>query len=278
MFARAAFVFIAAFWLLMNVLLWRAEFGQRREAGSVVPVETVWKKMQTAPDDSTLGIFRAGTRIGYCRWATSVSRDLARLDDAAPADVLARLTEFKVFLDGSVSVRDAGFKIHFGATLTVSTNGEWRELEMRAQSAPVVWQLRASAAEETVGVLATDGGEKFGREFKFSELRNPQALLGELAGLKLPGILGALGEMDLPGPATAQDVKPLSSGIRWEARTDTLKIGHESVRVYRLQARLLDRYDFRIFVSRVGEILRAEFPDNIVFEQESIVETRERAK
>ena len=225
MFARAAFVFIAAFWLLMNVMLWRAEFGQRREAGSVVPVETVWKKMQTAPDDSTLGIFRAGTRIGYCRWATSVSRDLARLDDAAPADVLARLTEFKVFLDGSVSVRDAGFKIHFGATLTVSTNGEWRELEMRAQSAPVVWQLRASAAEETVGVLATDGGEKFGREFKFSELRNPQALLGELAGLKLPGILGALGEMDLPGPATAQDVKPLSSGIRWEARTDTLKIG-----------------------------------------------------
>ena len=36
------------------------------------------------------------------------------------------------------------------------------------------------------------------------------------------------------------------------------------MRAYRLQARLLDRYQARIFVSRVGEILRVDLPDEVV--------------
>jgi len=36
------------------------------------------------------------------------------------------------------------------------------------------------------------------------------------------------------------------------------------VRAYRLQTRLLDRFQALIFVSSVGEILRIELPDEII--------------
>ena len=40
-----------------------------------------------------------------------------------------------------------------------------------------------------------------------------------------------------------------------------LHTGHTSVRAYRLEATVLDKYRMRVIVSRVGEILRVELPD-----------------
>jgi hypothetical protein len=40
-----------------------------------------------------------------------------------------------------------------------------------------------------------------------------------------------------------------------------ITVGHASVRVFRLAAKLLDRFQVVIFVSPVGEILRVELPD-----------------
>jgi hypothetical protein len=60
-------------------------------------------------------------------------------------------------------------------------------------------------------------------------------------------------------------------GLQWEAFNDKLVIRHEPVRVYRLQTRLLDRYPIVIFVSRAGEILRAELPQGIVLLHDQLV-------
>ena len=68
----------------------------------------------------------------------------------------------------------------------------------------------------------------------------------------------------------AQTPASLANGIKWEARRDTLKIGHEPVQVYRLQTRVLDRYAIVIFISRAGEILRAELPDGMVLVQNEL--------
>jgi hypothetical protein len=43
-----------------------------------------------------------------------------------------------------------------------------------------------------------------------------------------------------------------------------MRIGHSPVRTYRLQTRALDKYQITIFISRVGEILRVELPDELV--------------
>jgi hypothetical protein len=63
---------------------------------------------------------------------------------------------------------------------------------------------------------------------------------------------------------TAPDRSSLALAVKWEARYDTLKIGQEPVRVYRVETRLLDRYPIKVFISRAGEILRVELPDGIV--------------
>ena len=71
MFNRVYFPLIALFWIVMNTLLWRAEFGGGREFGSAVSPEVVWQKILTAPDDSTLEISLKEKKIGYCRWSAN---------------------------------------------------------------------------------------------------------------------------------------------------------------------------------------------------------------
>ena len=48
MLARPTFLAIATFWLTMNVLLWRAEYGSHN-GETPVPLELVWRKILTAP-------------------------------------------------------------------------------------------------------------------------------------------------------------------------------------------------------------------------------------
>ncbi len=52
MFNRLFFPLIVLFWVVMNVLLWRAEFGGGTEAASAVSTEVVWQKILPAPDCS----------------------------------------------------------------------------------------------------------------------------------------------------------------------------------------------------------------------------------
>ena len=75
----------------------------------------------------------------------------------------------------------------------------------------------------------------------------------------------------LLGPALGRTTNGLPRlGLRWEARNDWLQVGHASTRVYRLQARLFDRYEVVVLVSRVGEILHVDLPDNIILVNEAL--------
>src|SRR5215470_10665864 len=94
MSARLAFPVITLFWVTMNVLLWRAEYGGGKEPGSPVPVEVVWEKMLSAPDDSTLEIRWNGRKIGYCRWVPNVHGDVTVKKPAVrPPDLEGRIRQ-----------------------------------------------------------------------------------------------------------------------------------------------------------------------------------------
>ena len=60
-------------------------------------------------------------------------------------------------------------------------------------------------------------------------------------------------------------------GLKWDAREDKLKIAGSFMRVFRLQTRLLDHFPAIIYVSRVGEILRVELPDEIVLGNDALL-------
>ena len=89
MISRVSFWTIAAFWVVMNALLWRVEYGSG--SGASVPVDFVWRKILTAPDPSSLTVYQDGKKTGFCEFATSVEQALAGLDEEAlPPEGMAR--------------------------------------------------------------------------------------------------------------------------------------------------------------------------------------------
>jgi len=261
MISRITLILVTAFWVTMNILLWRAEYGQRGSAGSAVPAEVVWRKILTAPDSSSLAIFHHGKKVGFCHWITSVGEALSQIqeDTGPPEGMVRRIMSYRLQLEGNVSSEKAGNRIRFETALTLTTNQLWQDFNLRIILRPTVLEVHSSATEQRVRFNVDDGEEKFERVLKFSELQNPQALLREFGGPFAGGLLNNFAAFGAQAQSTAR-----KAGLKWNGREDSMRIGHSPVRTYRLQTRLLDRYQITIFVSRVGEILRVELPDEIV--------------
>ncbi|HEV2693745.1 MAG TPA: hypothetical protein VG347_12710, partial [Verrucomicrobiae bacterium] len=83
MTARLTFAGIAVFWVTMNILLWRMEYGTRG-GDTPVPFELVWRKILTAPDASSLSVYQRSERMGYAEFSTSVGQSMAALDEDKP--------------------------------------------------------------------------------------------------------------------------------------------------------------------------------------------------
>ncbi len=83
MITRIIFLMITTFWVAMNVLLWRAEYGSRG-SGISVPADLVWRKILTAPDASSLTVYSGGEKTGFCEFSTSVEQAMSVLDEDKP--------------------------------------------------------------------------------------------------------------------------------------------------------------------------------------------------
>jgi hypothetical protein len=268
MLMRIALGAITLFWLVMNVLLWRSEFKTAGGLGSSVQVSTVWQKVLTAPDDSSLEIWREGKRIGRCRWSANVGEELATgkvgAEDQGPEGQIKQLSGYTIDItDGLVDLDEQPTRLRFSVHLQFSTNHTWREFSARASIRPSLWEIRASAADEKVTAKIEDDTGQWERTYTFSDLRNPQMLMRDFGAPGLVGLLGGPGIL-LPNP------KSISLGLQWDARNDWLNIGHSKVRAYRLEAKIMDRYRAVMILSRVGEIMRVELPDNIVMINEAL--------
>ena len=260
MIARIALIVVTAFWVTMNVLLWRAEYGQHGSAGSSVPAEVVWRKILTAPDSSSLTILHHGKKVGFCHWLTSIGEELSQIqeDTGSPEGMVRRINGYRLQLEGNVSSDKAGNRVRFESALTLTTNQLWQDFNLRIVLRPTVLEVHSSAAEQRVRFAVDDGDEKHERVIKFSDLQNPQSFLRELAGPLAGGIMNNFALLGAQ-PQRAG----FEAGLKWEGREDSMRIGHSPVRTYRLRAHLLDKYEITIFVSRVGEILRVDLPDEI---------------
>ena len=261
MISRIALILITSFWVIMNILLWRAEYGRQGSAGSSVPAEVVWRKILPAPDSSSLTIIHHGKKVGFCHWMTSVGEELSQIqeDTGSPEGMVRRIMGYRLQLEGNVSTDKAGNRIRFESALTLTTNQVWQDFKLRVILRPTTLELHSSAADQGVRLNIDDGEEKLERVIKFSELQNPQALVRDFAGPLAGGLLSNFSMLGVQAQSAA-----LKAGLKWEGREDSMRIGHSPVRTYRLQTRLLDKYQLTIFISRVGEILRVELPDEIL--------------
>ncbi|HLH57500.1 MAG TPA: hypothetical protein VKY92_28230 [Verrucomicrobiae bacterium] len=267
MAARIWLLALTAFWVTMNVLLWRAEYGGRAGLGSAVPPRVVWEKILTAPDSSSLTVFRQGKKIGFCHWITSVGEDLNKLSaaEAPPEGMVPRIVNYRLELDGNVLWDNPGDRVRFDSHLTLGRNEQWQEFDIRLNLRPSTLDLRSVAAQKTLKFSWQDDSGKTERVIKFSELEHPEALLQEFGGPAAAALFGSL------GASLGGETKALKApALEWQARDESLRLGHSTTRVYRLQSRILDRFSVVIFVSRVGEILRAELPGDIVLTNDQL--------
>ena len=269
MFSRFIFLSIAAFFIVMNVLLWRAEIGNRNKPGPPVPIENVWRRMITAPNSSTLEIQHKGEKIGLLHWIPSVA-EAARKDKTAPIEMPEGMVRFPVSFDidcnGTVFLSPE-HRLRFNFDLKLSTNYSWQEFSVRLNIRPALWEIISVASNETLRFTMDDGHLRTERTWSFKELKHPERILRDIAGPLVPGLLSLLG-----GPLDLAEVTHAASRLRWEARNERLLMGNAKVRVYRLQFRLMDGYEAQVLVSPIGEILRIDLPDQLSLIHEDLVQ------
>jgi len=270
MWYRVFFLLVTAFFVTMNVLLWRAEIVGRNHLVGTVPAEVVWDKVLTAPDNSSLTIEHRGVKIGHCTWIPNLGEERATgkhmSDEPPPEGMIRKLAGYTLDLDGQLSLDDLT-RLRFYTTLKLATNQALQEIFVSLKLRPDFWEIRSAVADQSLHFKKEEGGVVSEETFKLNQPVHWERLFREL-GLPLPpGTLATLGlRADRP------QFSPASMGLAWKAHHDWLKLGHSRLRVYRLKARLWDRYQANIYVSHVGEILRVELPEQIVLKNDALLE------
>jgi len=253
--ARLTFFAIAAFWLAMNVMLWRSEYGAR--AGETpVPIGLVWQKILTAPDASSLSVYQNGVRTGFCEFSTSVGREMAAVDaDRPPPEGLVKRAGYQIHLGGNVALDAFTNRLKFDGRLQFSSADAWSEVSFKVSSRLATVEVHSVATNQNLRLKITGNGLNTDVVIRFTDLQNPAALLHTLTGNAGGDFWGAF---DLPGFATVPPVQK----IEWRAGRTRVKIGTEAVPVYQLETSFLG-HAVLVDVSTLGEILRVELPGNL---------------
>lgn len=251
--ARVTFIFITAFWVTMNGLLWRTEYGSP-DQGMEVPVNLVWHKILTAPDSSMLNIFQDRERIGFCQLTTGIGEEMAEMsDEGLPPKHLPR--GYKIHLNGNVALGNFANRLRFDGELYLTPDRAWHELNLKLTTRFETVEMNALAASRTIHLQISQGALTFKRDLTFDDLQNPGALIRAFGGNFSEEFLDGLDLSDFP--TTPADS---TAAIHWEAQRVNMLIAHEPTAVYQVRARLFERYEVVLYVSTLGEILRVEWP------------------
>jgi hypothetical protein len=253
--ARLTFLVLAAFWVTMNVLLWRMEYGS--QGGDMpVPLQLVWRKILTAPDASSLSVYQNGDRTGYCELSTSVGQQMATLDEnRPPPEGFAIKAGYQLHFAGNISLGDFTNRLKFDGRIEFSPKRAWEEINLKITSHLAVVEIHSMQTNQMVHLRITSDNETVERDLPFAAMENPSILLRTFTGSFGDALLSS---MDLP------DFMPDAGGqkMQWISRRTRIRIGSEFVPVYRLETSVLGR-SISIDVSTLGEILRIQMPGNV---------------
>lgn len=262
MAGRALFALITVFWVVMNVLLWRQEYGSQQNAA--VGLETVWDRVLTAADSSSLQVYHHQELLGVVRWTPSVTaaEDANSTNDPPEGleGMVRKAESYHIEMDGTLQLGDATQRFRFNGSIDLDSKKHWKEFEFLVHQRRNAWQIGAKSKEQRLRIGWQEGAAKTEQSLRFADLTNPQALLGDLGVFLPPGLLPGL-----PSNSTPLDggTNALTSKLQWSAHHDTLRTGNARLRVYRIRAKLFDRFEAVVYVNRAGELLKVELPDRI---------------
>jgi hypothetical protein len=259
-------IFIATvtiFWLLMNFLLYRSLWGGHSGFATSVPMQTVWQKILTAPDNSSMDIYNGDKKIGFGRWAAGTtdspligSKFLS--SDYQPGHVEEKFTGYGLTFDGSAVIGTSN-RLRFQSILVLDINQVWQDLRIRTAMRPHSWSLDAQARNQSIVLNGDDDNGVWNKKWSFADLDNPRTWLGDFVE---PSTLALLG-LD----HSLADSK--SAGMQWQAHEDTMKFGQSNLRVYRLDSSVLGQH-IEVVVSRIGEILWVDLPFHLTLRNQAL--------
>ena len=263
---RLVFPVILLFWLAMNALLWRAEYGDT-DRGSRVSNDVVLNKIFNAPDASNLRVSQNGTSLGFVHWKI-IPDEVYFSGTNQPAGRVESITGYTLALDGRIQVESIKTKMRFTLRSTLDAGLGWQNVSATIDLPPSTWEFAAAATTQVLSVKHDGALGQWERTTPLGQLRNPAALLEPFAGPVFAPLLKPL----LPsGVALGQAAdEPLALGLEWAAYNDAIRFGSTRVRIYRLEAELPGERVVTVLVSRVGEILRVTFPGKLEFTNDSI--------
>lgn len=251
------------FWGVMTYLLWRSEYTTGGDSGAPVPVELVWQRMLTAPDDSALEIRHGRERLGRVVWAPNVGQELetGKVNSLSGEGRVLQATRYTIDLDGLVQPVSGERGYRIASQVQFTTNNAWEAFNLRVSQRPNRWTIGADVTNRAIEIEVLQDDALFERTIPFDDLARPEKLLAELGVPWAAGLLaGALPGGSLTGGAFSLD--RLAAGIKWDARQDWFEVSSSRIRAYRLRVHLSENLRVTVFVSRAGEILRADFPDH----------------
>jgi hypothetical protein len=106
---------------------------------------------------------------------------------------------------------------------------------------------------------------RLNRTLRLDDLRSTEMMMRELLGpaaALLPDLL--------PLPLETSALPGLGVTLDWKASTDQFMIRQSPVPAYRLSARLFEDSSVVLIISRAGEILRVELPDEMVWTNDAL--------
>jgi hypothetical protein len=191
MAGRISFILITAFWIVMNALLWRAEFARGRETSSDVNPETVIDRLLNAPDMSSLQVLHHGAIIGTLEWKPSlIEATPPGGDGTASPEGMVQTAGYNLDADLMLNGELPTDRWRIISHLELDTNRNWVEWVIRVQQRPASWELTARQRRDHVLLRQENGKEQREKRFSLRDLSNPRAALGPYA-LLLPGPLAA---------------------------------------------------------------------------------------
>jgi hypothetical protein len=260
--SRIVFAVITVFWVVMNVLLWRTEFGSH-QLTSEVPIATVWERILEAPDVSKLIVRHRGQVLGRIDWLPTITENQPA--NAGSTAVEGRVTAaagYTVSLAAQFSQAEGALrKVRVRGLAEFSTNRTWTVLSARVDSRPQAWEVTLRSDDPVVRVVMEEGRRRMEHAFNPRDLGATGLLLAPYLPLLPPGLLSPEGGVNSAG---------LLDRLKWTARNDWLAIGKSRVRVFRVEARFADRFEATAYVSRAGELLRIDLPDGLQLANEVI--------
>lgn len=280
---RVWLILAGCFWVGMNVLLWRSEYGGG-STGNPLPVDNVISKILETPDPSELEIYHQNERVGSCRWmVTQLSEAGNEPDEDADVDLEAaemsglikNIKSFSVNLDGHLHWEQQARRVRYMLNINLTPDWQWTSLDAKIGFRDQWFHVHSRRSQETVRLEFEQGTNVWNTEITFEQLKQPDALLAQwmsdnpiLVGLAAP----LIAQIRALTPADDNEQTPFQSwGNHWEAYSDWLTIAHSRMRVYRIEHALAEKASISITINRAGEILTVTLPQRILLKNEGVL-------